>query len=88
MPSAEGGSDISLGIFSEPARAQRRAEEVRSLGFTPSIDDRTRRGTVYWIDVDLKATDQLINPADIQQESGKIVRLEVLACPVAGEAAG
>jgi hypothetical protein len=81
MPSADLTNDISLGVFSEPARAQRRAEEIRALGFTPTIADRTRRGTVYWIDLDLKPTDGIINPAELQSESGRIVRLEVLACP-------
>lgn len=88
MPSTEDGNEISLGIFSDPAGAQRRAEDVRALGFTPTIADRTRRGTVYWIDIDLKPTDGFINPADIQSESGKIVRLEVQACPAADEASG
>lgn len=83
MPSADLTNDISLGVFSDPARAQRRAEEIKTLGFTPTIADRTRRGTVYWIDLDLKATDGLINPADLQSESGRIVRLEVIACPSA-----
>jgi hypothetical protein len=83
MPSADQTNDISLGVFSEPARAQRRAEEIRALGFTPTIADRTRRGPAYWIDINLKSTDGVINPADLQSESGRIVRLEVLACPVA-----
>lgn len=81
MPSADLTNDISLGVFSDPDRAQRRAEEIKTLGFTPTIADRTRRGTVYWIDLDLKATDGLINPAELQSESGRIVRLEVIACP-------
>jgi hypothetical protein len=89
MPSADQTNDISLGVFSEPARAQRRAEEIRALGFTPTIADRTRRGPVYWIDIDLQSTDGFINPADLQSESGRIVRLEVLACPPAdGTASG
>jgi hypothetical protein len=87
MPSADQTNDISLGVFSEPARAQRRAEEIRSLGFTPTIADRTRRGPVYWIDINLKATDGFISPADLQSESGRIVRLEVLPCPATGAAA-
>lgn len=81
MPASDQTNVISLGIFTEPPRAQRRAEEVRALGFTPSIADRTRRDTVYWIDIDLKPTDSMISPADIQGESGRIVRLEVKACP-------
>jgi hypothetical protein len=83
MPAAGGAPEISLGIFSDPARAQKRADDVRALGFTPSISDRTRRGAVYWIDVDLEPTDGFINPADLQGESGRIVRLEVEACPAA-----
>jgi hypothetical protein len=91
MPSAEGANEISLGIFSETGRAQRRMEEVRALGFKPDIADRTRKGTVYWIDIDLKPTDGFIDPATFQKDqkdSGKIVRLEVQACPVAGQSAG
>jgi hypothetical protein len=83
MPAASGTGEISLGIFSDPARAQKRADDVRAMGFTPSISDRTRRGTVYWIDVDLEPTDGFINPADLQGEAGKIVRLEVEACTAA-----
>lgn len=88
MPSADQTNDISLGVFSEPARAQRRAEEIRALGFTPTIADRTRRGPVYWIDIDLKSTDGSINPADLQSESGRILRLEVLTCPSTAPAPG
>ena len=88
MPAADQTNVISLGIFSEPERAQRRAEEVRSLGFTPSVADRTRRDTVYWIDIDLKPTDAMVNPSDIQSESGRIVRLQVQACPQGSAATG
>jgi hypothetical protein len=87
MPAGNGANEISLGIFSDPARAQRRADDVKALGFTPTISDRTRRGTVYWIDVDLEPTDGFIDPATLQAESGKIVRLEVQAC-TGDEAAG
>jgi hypothetical protein len=85
MPAAGGTAEISLGIFSDPSRAQKRADDVRAMGFAPGISDRTRRGAVYWIDVNLKPTDGFINPADLQGpnegDSGRIVRLEVQACP-------
>jgi hypothetical protein len=54
---------------------------VQALGFNPGIGDRKRTGNVYWIDIDLKPTDSLLNPADLQGEAGRIVRLEVKACP-------
>jgi hypothetical protein len=88
MPAADQTNVISLGIFSEPERAQRRAEEVRALGFTPSVADRTRKDTVYWIDIDLKPTDAMVNPSDIQGEGGRIVRLQVQACPSSSAASG
>ena len=53
----------------------------QALGFNPGIADRKRTGSVYWIDIDLKPTDSLLNPADLQGEAGRIVRLEVKGCP-------
>ncbi len=88
MPGPSEGSVISLGLFSEPKRAQSRVAQAQALGFNPGIADRKRTGNVYWIDVDLKPTDGLLNPADLQGEAGRIVRLEVKGCPsVAGAGA-
>ncbi len=85
MPGPTEGSVISLGLYSEPKRAQARVAQAQALGFNPGVADRKRTGNVYWIDIDLKPTDSLLNPADLQGESGRIVRLEVRACPsVAG----
>jgi hypothetical protein len=82
MPGPNGGSVISLGLYSEPKRAQARVAQAQGLGFNPGIADRKRTGNVYWIDIDLKPTDSLLNPADLQGESGRIVRLEVKGCPL------
>jgi hypothetical protein len=81
MPGPNDGSVISLGLYSEAKRAQARVAQAQALGFNPGIADRKRTGNVYWIDVDLKPTDSLLNPADLQGESGRIVRLEVKGCP-------
>jgi len=87
MPGPNEGSVISLGLYSEPKRAQARVAQAQALGFNPGIADRKRTGNVYWIDIDLKPTESLLNPADLQGESGHIVRLEVKGCPsVAGAA--
>jgi hypothetical protein len=72
---------ISLGLFSEPRRAEARVAQAQSLGLNPGIADRKRTGDVYWIDVDLKPTDSLINPADLQGDSRHILRLQVAGCP-------
>jgi hypothetical protein len=83
MPGPNDGPVISLGLYSEQKRAQSRIAQAQSLGFNPGIADRKRNGNVYWIDVDLKPTDSLLNPSDLQGESGRIVRLEVKGCPAA-----
>jgi hypothetical protein len=83
MPGPNDGSVISLGLYSEPKRAQARIAQAQALGFNPGIADRKRNGNVYWIDIDLKPTDGILNPSDLQGESGRIVRLEVKGCPSA-----
>jgi hypothetical protein len=86
MPGPNEGSVISLGLYSEPKRAQTRVAQAQALGFNPAVADRKRTGNVYWIDIDLKPTDGLLNPADLQSEAGRIVRLEVKGCPSANGA--
>jgi hypothetical protein len=81
MPGPVDGSVISLGLFSEQKRAQARVAQAQALGLNPGIADRKRTGNVYWIDIDLKPTDSLLNPSDLQGEAGRISRLEVKACP-------
>jgi hypothetical protein len=76
---------LSVGLFSDEARANRVASQVRELGMKPVVSDRTQRGTLYWMDITLKATDGFIDPASLQGESGRIIR--VTACPVTADAA-
>jgi hypothetical protein len=83
MPGPTDGSVISLGLYSEQKRAQARVAQAQALGLHPGLADRKRTGNVYWIDIDLKPTDGLLNPADLQGEAGRISRLEVNACPAA-----
>jgi hypothetical protein len=84
MPGPNDNSVISLGLFSEPKRAQARVAQAQALSLNPVVTDRKRNGNVYWIDVDLKPTDAMLNASDLQGESGHIIRLEVKACPTAG----
>jgi len=81
MPSTEPTSILSLGVFSDFQRAQRRVEEVRALGMQPRIDDRKRAGSVYWIDADLSSPGQAIDTSIFQTDPRKIMRLELRGCP-------
>jgi hypothetical protein len=77
--SAPGGLyAVSAGLFSERRRAERRAEEVRRIGLTPTIEERRRKGTVYWLDLDLR------NPAEpeaLQQAGLGDGQLQIVPCP-------
>jgi hypothetical protein len=86
MPGPNEGSVLSLGLYSDQKRAQARISQVQTLGFNPGIADRKRTGDVYWIDIDLKPTDSVLKPSDLQTDSGRITRLEVKGCPVSGTA--
>lgn len=49
--SSPAGRRVSLGIYSERGRAERRAEAVRQSGLTAEIAERKLGATVYWIDL-------------------------------------
>lgn len=51
MPAETGGRRISLGLFSDRDRADRRAKAVRGMGLKPKMGERTVPGTVYWLDL-------------------------------------
>jgi cell division septation protein DedD len=78
IPNSDSGNLVSLGVFSEISGVGRRRDQVRALGFEPQVVDRTRRATVYWIDVTL-AEGQVLD-FDALQPPGRIIRLEQRAC--------
>jgi hypothetical protein len=82
MPGPNDTSVISLGLFSEPKRAQARVAQAQALSLNAAVADRKRNGNVYWIDIDLKPTEPMLNPADLQADSSHIMRLEAKTCPL------
>jgi hypothetical protein len=78
IPNSDSGNLVSLGVFSEISGVSRRREQVRALGFEPQVVDRTRRATVYWIDISLGAEQTL--DFDSLQTPGRIIRLEQREC--------
>lgn len=83
MPGGDPSFTLSLGVFSDYQRAQRRATEVRAVGLEPKVEDRKRAGSVYWLDVDLPEPGTRIDTSIFQSDPGKIMRLEMRACPTA-----
>jgi cell division septation protein DedD len=78
IPNSDSGNLVSLGVFSEISGVSRRRDQVRALGFEPQVVDRTRRATVYWVDVTLAAGQTL--DFDALQPPGRIIRLEQRSC--------
>lgn len=78
-PAGDRENAVSLGVFSERDRAQRRFREIRELGFQPQIARRTREGTVFWLDFE-PDEDFRIDPSGFQVAAGRIVRLASRAC--------
>jgi hypothetical protein len=84
MPGSEPPNVLSLGVFSDYQRAQRRSEEVKAIGLNAQISDRKRAGSVFWIDVDLKEPGQAIDTSLFQVGQSRILRLELRGCPQSG----
>jgi len=80
VPGGDSRNAISLGIYSDFQRAQKRANEVRPLGFEPEIAIWHRMGQVYWIDFELE-NDQAIDPVDFKSMPEQIMRLDERECP-------
>lgn len=78
IPNSDSGSLVSLGVFSEISGVSRRRDQVRALGYEPKVVDRTRRATVYWVDVVLEPGETL--DFDALQTPGRIIRLEQRSC--------
>jgi hypothetical protein len=81
MPESGDGRRISVGLFSDRERADRRAKVVERLGFKPSVGDHMQAGTVYWLDLILKASDGSVPIADLLSVDSSGGALSVQSCP-------
>lgn len=64
---------ISLGLFREPANAEKRRAEITALGFSPQVNTRTEDTPQYWIDAAVAAGDEfdwrpLARGSDLREE--------------------
>ncbi len=75
------GRRVSLGVYSERARAERRAEAVRHAGLAPQIGERKLGAAVYWLD--LTVPPQIAVPVQDLPSDKDNARLVVQPCPAA-----
>jgi hypothetical protein len=84
MPDAGDAHQVSVGLFSERERADRRAESVQKLGLQPEVAERKLPATVFWMDVDLPGGADAPSLQDLAAPAGGGVdgpHLGVTACP-------
>jgi hypothetical protein len=77
------GNLISLGVFSEQARAQQRFSEVEALGLSPVVANRSQPGEVFWLDVTTEGGRRFSRSElpDIEVDP----QLQIVACADNGE---
>lgn len=83
MPPDASGRQISLGLFSDKAHAERRATAVRKMGLKPKVNPRTVPGTVYWLDLTLPNSSVSVPLKDVSdlQPAGAGSAISVQPCP-------
>jgi hypothetical protein len=86
MPaSADAGRRISLGLFTERARAERRAEAVRAMGLKAEVAERKLPSTVYWVDLAPQPGMTTV-PLQALFAQGVSTKVSVQTCPAAASA--
>ncbi|MEJ1965715.1 MAG: SPOR domain-containing protein [Gammaproteobacteria bacterium] len=81
MPESEGGRRVSVGLFSERDRAEKRAQAVKKLGFKAEVTERSQPGTVYWVDMDVSANERSVPTEGLLSLENSGSRLEIRVCP-------
>ena len=83
MPPDASGRQISLGLFSDKAHADRRVQAVRKMGLKPKVSQRTVPGTVYWLDLTLPNSSASVPLKDVSdlQPTGAGSGISVQPCP-------
>ena len=82
MPPEANGTEavVSLGIFSERERADRRVEDLKRYAVVPAIVEQPHTVTTWWMDVDLGAGEATPDIALLAKASGETAPLRAAAC--------
>lgn len=82
MPVETGGRRVSLGLFSDRDRADRRAKAVRDMGLKPKMGERMVPGTVYWLDLTVpNGTAVPLKDVSGTEAGGRTSPISVQPCP-------
>ena len=86
MTEPEQSDRVSVGVFADQAHAVRRAEQVRALGFKPTLQVHQRTLRQRWLDVDLKVGDSDPSPQELLQgiassDASSPGKVQTVDCP-------
>jgi hypothetical protein len=81
MPETRDGRRVSVGLFSERDRAEKRAVAIKKLGLDADLVERKQPGTVYWVDMDLGTNDRSVSTEGLLSADDPGGRLEIRVCP-------
>jgi SPOR domain len=77
---------VSVGLFSERDRADKRAKQVRNLGLKAEVAERRLPVSMYWVDVTPPSENSSV-PIDDLLAEGVGSKVGVQACPASGASA-
>jgi len=78
------GNVISLGVFTEPERAEQARAIAMMAGFEPRTVERTREADVAWLDIDRQASAGLPSLEQLGADSmGRLPGIGLRRCPTA-----
>ncbi|HUF72183.1 MAG TPA: hypothetical protein VMR74_04720 [Gammaproteobacteria bacterium] len=80
IASSDRGTLLSIGVFSDIARAAAQADRVNDVGYAATIADSMRTTQTHWLDVEVTSEESI--GLDTLAEPGRISRLEQRACVV------
>ena len=84
MPDAGPADDshrVSVGLFSDRDRADRRAQSLQKLGLQPEVAERKLPAAVYWVDVNVPPGTAAPTPQDLATaDAAATPHLEVASC--------
>lgn len=77
---------ISVGVFSDRDRAERRAQQVRALAIDVKVDAHSRPATFYWLDMEQQVGDAGLQLEMLKEAGAPAGGLTITACPAATSA--
>lgn len=75
---------ISVGLFNDRERADRRAAELKRLGYAPDVTERLHIGTTWWVDLHLRTAEELAEAESFNRDGSS--QLALKPCPATGAA--